>query len=232
MIRIRPAASRGRTETGWLDSRHTFSFADYHDPSQMGFRTLRVINDDIVLPGQGFGTHPHRDMEIISYVIEGRLAHKDSLGHGSIIVPGEIQRMSAGTGIQHSEFNPSREEKVRFLQIWILPERHGLTPGYEQRSFPAELRHDRLALVAAPDGRDGAVTIHQDAEIHAGLLSPGATVTYAIKPGRHAWLQVAAGAAMLNGTALVEGDGAAVSGENLLAIQGVQPANFLLFDLA
>ena len=232
MIRVHPAALRGHTEAGWLHSRHTFSFGDYHDPAQMGFRALRVINDDIVLPGQGFGTHPHRDMEIVTYVIEGALEHKDSMGNGSIIRPGEIQRMSAGTGIFHSEFNPSGDENVRLLQIWILPERRGLTPSYEQHDFPAAQRQDRLLLVAARDGRDDAVTIHQDAEIHAGLLSAGARITHTLRPGRHAWLQIALGEVSLNGMTLIEGDGAAVSDESLLTINGVQPSNLLLFDLA
>jgi quercetin 2,3-dioxygenase len=232
MIRIRHAAERGHTQAGWLDSWHTFSFAEYYDPDEMSFRTLRVINDDIVQAGQGFPTHPHRDLEIVTYLIQGALEHKDSMGNGSIIRPGEVQRMTAGTGVFHSEYNPSTSEAVRLLQIWILPERRGLTPGYEQKEFPAGERQDRLRLVAAREGREGAVTIHQDAEIHAGLLSPGGVVTHTIRPGRHAWVQVALGEVTLNGVALIEGDGAAVSGERLLTITGVRSANILVFDLA
>ncbi|HEV8320164.1 MAG TPA: pirin family protein [Myxococcota bacterium] len=232
MINVRPAADRGRDDHGWLDSRHTFSFGDYYDPTAMGFHSLRVINEDRVAPGGGFPTHPHRDMEIVSYVLEGALAHKDSLGNGSIIRPGDVQRMSAGTGVLHSEKNDSDTEPVHFLQIWILPEQRGIEPGYEQRHFAAPARRGKLKLVAARDGRDGAVTLHQDAEIHAALLQPGEEAVHALRPGRHAWVQVARGAVTLNGQPLAAGDGAAVSDEERIALRGVAPAELLLFDLA
>lgn len=231
MITVRYAQDRGRTDMGWLDSRHTFSFGDYHDPAQMGFRVLRVINDDRVKPGQGFGTHPHRDMEIVSYVLEGELEHKDSMGTGSIIRPGEVQRMSAGTGVLHSEFNPSRSNPVHFLQIWLLPERRGIQPGYEQRAFGEEEKRGKLRLVASRDGRQGSVTIHQDAEIHVGLFKEGEHVRHDLKPGRHAWLQVARGAVRLNDHPLGEGDGAAVSEDPSLLIEGRADAEILVFDL-
>jgi redox-sensitive bicupin YhaK (pirin superfamily) len=232
MITLRPSRERGHAAHGWLDSRHTFSFADYHDPRHMGFRTLRVINEDRVQPARGFGTHPHRDMEIISYVIEGALAHRDSMGTGSVIRPGEVQRMSAGTGVTHSEMNPSAGEPVHFLQIWILPERAGLRPSYEQKAFPAEERQDRLLLVAARDGREGAVTVHQDVALYAGLLGEGARVGHALAAGRHAWVQVVRGAIALNGQALAEGDGAAVSDEAQFDLVARAPAEVLVFDLA
>jgi quercetin 2,3-dioxygenase len=232
MISIRRSSERGHFDHGWLDTRHTFSFADYHDPKFMGFRALRVINEDRVQPGQGFGTHPHRDMEIVSYVLAGALDHRDSMGTGSTIRPGEVQRMSAGTGVQHSEFNHSQQEPVHFLQIWILPERRGLPPGYEQKRFPAEERRGRLRLVASPDGGDGSITVHQDARLYAALLAPGEEVRQAIGDGRQAWLQVARGEVELNGQRLAAGDGAAVSGEPTLSLRGRSDAEVLLFDLA
>jgi redox-sensitive bicupin YhaK (pirin superfamily) len=231
MITVRPARERGHADHGWLDSHHTFSFADYHDPRHMGFRALRVINEDRVEAGRGFGTHAHRDMEIVSYVLDGALEHKDSMGTGSIIRPGDVQRMTAGTGVQHSEFNPSKTEAAHFLQIWIMPEKARLQPSYEQKSFPVEARRNQLRLVASRDGRDGAVTVHQDAEIYAGLLDEGAAVTHAIGKGRHAWVQVARGAVTLNGKALAEGDGASVSDEAQLDLKAGAPAEVLVFDL-
>ena len=231
MITIRKAGDRGHAEHGWLDSRHTFSFADYFDQDQMGFRTLRVINEDRVEPGQGFGTHPHRDMEIISYVLEGALEHKDSMGTSSVIRPGEVQRMSAGTGVLHSEYNPSRAEPVHFLQIWIFPEKKNLKPGYEQKAFPAGERTNRLRLVASRDGRDGSLTIHQDAELYTSLLSKGNAVSHPLGSGRFAWVQVARGSVTLNGEALSTGDGARVSGEKALELKATSNAEVLLFDL-
>ena len=231
MIDIRGADARGRTTLPWLDSRHSFSFGEYYDPGHMAFRTLRVINEDHVAPGAGFGTHPHRDMEIVTYVLDGVLEHRDSLGNGSLIRPGEIQRMSAGTGIRHSEFNASKTEPVHLLQIWIVPERAGLPPGYEQRPLPPEVRGG-LRLIAAPDGRDGAVTIHQAAEIHAARLAPGDSATHTLAPGRHAWVQVARGSLTANGEALHAGDGAAVSDERAVALRADAEAEVLLFDLA
>jgi redox-sensitive bicupin YhaK (pirin superfamily) len=232
MIQVRPGKERGHANHGWLDTYHTFSFADYYDPDHMGFRSLRVINEDRVAPGQGFGTHPHRDMEIITYVLEGALEHKDSLGTGSVIRPGDVQRMSAGTGITHSEFNHSKVEPVHLLQIWVLPERKGLKPGYEQKAFDLHQGSGRLQLLAAPDGRNGAVTVHQDVALYAALLSPGKKVTHSLERGRHAWLQVTRGAATLNGEKLKAGDGAAVSEEGSLEIAAAAEAEILLFDLA
>ena len=205
MIRVRSADERGQTALDWLDSRHSFSFNDYYDPAHMGFRTLRVINDDKVAPAAGFGRHPHRDMEILTYVIRGALEHRDSLGSGEVLRPGEVQRMTAGTGIAHSEFNPSPTEPVHLLQIWLLPERRGLTPGYEQKPFPEAERRGRWRLVASRDGRDGSVTIHQDADVYATLLEPGESVRHELRPGRHAWVQVARGSAALNGRPLGAG---------------------------
>ena len=232
MITVRPSAERGRSELGWLSSRHTFSFADYLDARHMGFRTLRVVNEDRVQPGGGFPTHGHRDMEIVTYVVEGALEHKDSLGTGSVIRPGEVQRMTAGTGVTHSEYNPSRAEPVHFLQIWILPERQGLAPGYEQRAFPAAEMQGRLRLVAARDGRDGSVTVHQDVRLLAARLAPGEEIVHSLAPGRHAWLQIVRGALVMNGTTLAAGDGAAVSDEARLALAASAPSELLLFDLA
>ena len=232
MIVIRDRGRRGRTQTGWLDSWHTFSFGDYRDPNHMGFRSLRVINDDRVIPGAGFGTHGHRDMEIVSYVLAGALAHRDSLGVGSVIRPGDVQRMSAGTGIQHSEYNASSTEPVHFLQLWLLPEAAGLEPGYEQKTIPAEERHNRFRLVADHDGSDGAVTIHLDARIYAATLAAEAGVTVPLPPGRHAWLQVALGSVELEGDELREGDGAAITGEAAIQLASATGAELLLFDLA
>src|SRR6185295_1476402 len=231
MITIRKSGDRGHAEHGWLDSRHTFSFADYHDPDQMGFRTLRVINEDRVREGEGFGTHPHRDMEILSYVLEGALEHKDNMGTSSVIKPGEVQRMSAGTGVLHSEYNPSRTEPVHFLQIWIQPEKRGIKPGYEQKAFPAAERSDKLRLVASRDGRDGSLTIHQDAELYTTLLQKGQRVAHSLRPGRHAWVQVTRGGITFNGTAMSAGDGAAVSGETSLEFGASEDAEVLMFDL-
>ena len=232
MITVRPSGERGRAQLGWLDSRHTFSFSDYYDPKHMGFRALRVINEDRVAAGQGFGTHPHRDMEIVSYVVEGELAHRDSMGTGSVIRPGDVQRMSAGTGVRHSEMNPSKAAPVHFLQIWIQPERAGLPPSYEQKSFPSEERANRLRLVASRDGRDGSITVHQDVEIRAGLLEAGAVVHEPVAPGRHAWVQVVRGAIDLGGERLSAGDGAAVSDERGLAITAQEASELIVFDLA
>ena len=231
MIAVRPAAERGHADHGWLDTRHTFSFASYHDPGHMGFRSVRVINEDRVQPAQGFGTHAHRDMEILTWVLEGALEHKDSMGNGSVIRPGDLQRMSAGTGVTHSEFNPSREAGVHFLQIWLLPRERGLPPGYEQKRFPQESRRGRLRLIAAGDGREGAVTIHQDADVWTALLQPGESLSHRLAPGRYAWVHVARGAVSLNGSTLGAGDGAAVSDESALEITAAAGAEVLLFDL-
>ena len=232
MIRIRLAGDRGRYDHGWLDTRHSFSFADYVDPEAMGFRSLRVLNEDFIQPGQGFGTHPHRDMEIITYVLEGFLEHRDSMGNGSMIRVGEVQRMSAGTGITHSESNPSKTERVHLLQIWLLPERKGITPGYEQREYPDEEKRGRLRLVASPDGADGSVRIHQDARSFASILGPREGVAHPLQAGRHAWVQVARGSITVNHRLLRQGDGAAVSEEPSVALSGVEAAETLLFDLA
>jgi redox-sensitive bicupin YhaK (pirin superfamily) len=229
MITIRRAEDRGHADHGWLNTYHTFSFADYHDSEHMGFRSLRVINEDRVKPGVGFGTHAHRDMEIISYVLEGTLAHRDSMGTGSLIRPGEVQRMSAGSGVTHSEMNPSNEEGVHFLQIWILPEQRGITPGYEQKKFEDAERRGTLRLVASRDGREGSVTIHQDAAIYNALLN-GEAVTHAFAPNRYGWLQVVRGEVTLNGQTLKAGDGAAITDEISVTIMG-NNAEVLLFDL-
>ena len=232
MMKLRPREDRGTARTGWLDSRHTFSFGHYLDPANMGFRALRVINEDRVIPGAGFPTHGHSDMEIISYVLEGALAHEDTTGTKSIIRPGEVQRMSAGTGIRHSEFNASKTEPVHFLQIWILPERDGLAPGYEQRSFPDAEKRGRWRLVASRDGREGSVTVHQDVDLYATLLGDGETLSFAPRPGRHAWLQVARGQAIVNGQSLKEGDGAAFSDVAAIEVASGADSEILLFDLA
>ena len=232
MITVRKNAERGRANFGWLDSRHSFSFGQYYDPSHMGFGDLRVINEDRVRGGGGFDPHAHRDMEIISYVLEGALEHKDSLGTGAVIRPGEVQRMSAGTGIRHSEYNASKTDPVHFLQIWILPERDGIEPGYEQRSFPTEERRGRLRLVASRDGRDGSVTVHQDADLYGSVLGEGERVAHTLSPGRQAWVQVARGGVTVNGTRLEQGDGAAISAEEKLEIAGTAAGSeILLFDL-
>jgi quercetin 2,3-dioxygenase len=231
MIRIRRAEERGHFDHGWLDTSHTFSFGDYHDPAHMGFRSLRVINEDRVRPGRGFPTHGHRDMEIITYVVAGALEHRDSMGNGSVIRPGDVQRMSAGTGVTHSEFNQSKTEPVHFLQIWILPARPGQPPGYEQKSFPA--CDGRLQLVASPDGRDGSVTVHQDARVLLTNLGAGVAVEHRLAPGRHAWVQVVSGGVYANDQALDAGDGAALSDEPAVTLvareEGTQA---LVFDLA
>jgi len=232
MIVRRPANERGRTKIGWLDSSHSFSFGDYYDPTHVDFRSLRVLNDDRVAAGQGFGMHPHRDMEIITYMLSGALEHKDSLGTGSVIRPGEVQRMSAGTGIRHSEFNPSPTDPAHLLQIWFTPERRGLEPGYEQKAFPEGERRNRWRLVASRDGRDGSVTIHQDAAMYVTSLDAGKTVTHELGRGRHGWLQVARGAVTLNGQLLQTGDGAAVSNESGLNVSATEAAELVLFDLA
>ncbi len=231
MLIRRPANERGHANYGWLDSHHTFSFANYHDPQHMGFRSLRVINDDRVDPGAGFPTHPHRDMEIVSYVVEGALEHKDSMGNGSVIRPGDVQRMSAGTGVRHSEYNPSKQEGVRFLQIWIQPDERGVQPSYEQKNFSGE-RNGKLCLVASPDGEQDSVRILQDARIYASVLEAGEAVTHSIGEDRHIWLQIVDGAVIANGTTLGPGDGAALSEEASLKIEAEQAAHFLLFDLA
>ena len=241
MISLRQRNERGQTQIDWLKSYHTFSFGDYFDPRHMGFSDLRVINDDYVAPGQGFATHGHQNMEIVTYVLEGTLAHKDSLGNGSLILPGEVQRMSAGTGIRHSEFNPSETEPVHLLQIWILPERQGITPSYEQKSFPLAERQGRWRLVVSPDGRDGSLTIHQSVEISVATISTGETLTYQPQqPDRACWLHVATGVVQVNGRLLEAGDALAIAAETPEAAEPVEPlqlegmsrdAEVLLFDL-
>ena len=231
-MELRRAGQRGSANFGWLSSKHTFSFGNYHDPKHMGFGVLRVINEDQVEPGKGFQTHAHSDMEIISYVLEGALEHKDSLGTGSVIRPGDVQRMSAGTGIRHSEFNHSQTDRVHFLQIWILPERDGAQPGYEQKQFSEESRRGRLRLVGSCDGRDGSVTIHQDVDLFAALLSDREKLAHSLRQGRDAWLQVARGEITLNGETLRQGDGVAISEPGALAIEARADAEILLFDMA
>lgn len=232
MIKIRHAADRGRTRIAWLDGRHTFSFNRFYDPAYMGFRSLRVINDDIVAPGGGFPLHPHQDMEILTWILSGALVHEDSTGARGEIRPGGVQRMSAGTGVFHSEANASQAEPVRLLQIWLHPERTGLEPSYEEKTFPEAERRNALRLIASPAAEQGSARIHQDARVYATLLDEGARVEHALAPGRHAWVQVATGGVLLNGVRLGEGDGAAVSDETALALQAVSPAELLLFDLA
>jgi quercetin 2,3-dioxygenase len=232
MLKLRPATARGLADHGWLVSRHTFSFADYYDPAQMGFRALRVINEDRVAPARGFGAHGHRDMEIVSYVLEGALGHKDSLGTGSVIKPGDVQRMSAGTGVRHSEMNASQTEPVHFLQIWLMPAKAGIAPSYEQKTFTNADKRGRLRLVASPDGRDGSVTIHTDARLYAGLLEQGESAELELAPGRHAWVQVARGAVSVNGQELGAGDGAALSEETRVSVRGISSSELLVFDLA
>jgi len=232
MMTIRPANERGHAEHGWLDSHHTFSFADYHDPAHMGFRSLRVINEDRVAPAQGFGTHPHRDMEIISYVLEGALEHKDSMGTGSVIKPGDVQRMSAGTGVRHSEKNASPDEGVHFLQIWIMPAKQGIEPSYEQKAFSAEEKRGRLRLVASPDGRDGSISVHSDVMLYAGLFDGGESAELTLRGGRHAWIHVARGKVRVNGRELSAGDGASLSDEKSVKVDGVDGGEVLVFDLA
>lgn len=232
MITIRRAAERGHVNHGWLDTYHTFSFDQYYDPKHVAFRSLRVINEDRVEPGVGFPNHSHRDMEIITYILEGSLRHQDSMGNGSIIEPGDVQRMTAGTGVAHSEFNPSQSQAVHLLQIWILPSSKGLTPGYEQKAFSEEERKGSLRLIASSAGREGSVTINQDASIYATILEPNEEVTHQLAPERHAWFQVARGAVTLNEERLEQGDGAAVSDERELRIAGSERCEVLVFDLA
>jgi quercetin 2,3-dioxygenase len=232
MLEIRRANERGHAEHGWLDSHHTFSFADYYDPKFMGFGPLRVINEDRVQPGKGFGAHSHRDMEIISYVLTGALAHEDSLGNGSVIRPGDVQRMSAGTGVTHSEFNHSQSELVHFLQIWIQPERAGARPSYAEQRFDDADKRGRLRLIGSRDGREGSVVIHQDLALYAALLAAGEQVEHELAAGRRAWLQVARGAVQVNGRDLSAGDGLAVADERRLTIRGAESAEVLLFDMA
>jgi redox-sensitive bicupin YhaK (pirin superfamily) len=231
-LSIRRASERGRTDWGWLDSRHTFSFGDYYDPRHEGFRALRVINDDRVKPGGGFGTHGHRDMEILSYVLEGGLEHRDSMGTGSVIRPGEIQMMRAGTGVQHSEFNHSKAEPVHFLQIWIVPDRRGLKPAYAQRAFDRQAARKGFVLLASRDGRDGSVQVSQDAELRVTVLPRGERREVGVAEGRHAWIHLARGSVALDGTELGEGDGVAVSGAARLVLEGRDEAEVLVFDLA
>jgi redox-sensitive bicupin YhaK (pirin superfamily) len=233
MLNHRKAEERGRANLGWLDSRHTFSFGHYHDPKHMGIGPLRVINDDRVAAGAGFPTHPHSDMEIISYVLEGGLAHRDSIGTGSVIRPGDVQRMSAGTGIRHSEFNASETEPVHFLQIWIVPEKKGIEPGYEQKTFDTDSKRGKLKLVGSRDGRDGSVTIHRDVDFYATLPGEGGTVTHKLAAGRIGWVQVAQGTATLNGEELRPGDGVALDAGEAISLTGTSDdAEVLLFDMA
>jgi redox-sensitive bicupin YhaK (pirin superfamily) len=232
MIDIRKNNDRGHADHGWLNTRFTFSFADYYDPEHIQFRTLRVMNDDRVAGGGGFPTHPHRDMEIVTYVLEGALAHKDSMGNGSVIRPGDVQYMSAGTGVAHSEFNASDSETVHLYQIWMFPDKKNYEPAYDQKHFSADDKRGKLRLVVSADGRDGSVKIRQDNELYATVLGPGETVKHALKPDRHAYVQVAKGSVTLNGTKLETGDGAAISAEKSLELTGVKDAEVLLFDLA
>jgi redox-sensitive bicupin YhaK (pirin superfamily) len=232
MLLIRRADDRGRANLGWLDSRHTFSFADYNDPRYMGFGPLRVINEDRVAPGKGFGTHSHSDMEILSYVLEGELEHRDNLGNGSVMRPGDVQRMTAGTGVQHSEFNHSATAAVHVLQIWIIPERRGLAPGYEQRHFEPDTKRGQLKLVASRDGRDGSLTVNQDADVYAALLAPGEEVTHTTDRTRKSWVQLARGAVTVNGETLVPGDGAAAAYETTIVVRASADSELLLFDMS
>ena len=231
MIQMRKSAERGSVNLGWLDSKHSFSFGDYYDPAHMGFGTLRVINDDTVQPGQGFGTHGHRDMEIVSYILSGALEHKDSMGNGAVMRAGEVQRMTAGTGVTHSEFNHSSDELVHFLQIWVLPESNALQPGYEQKEFSEAEKKDQLRLIVSRDGRDGSLSIHQDMDIYATLLSAGKSVSHDLRPTRQAWVQVASGDVVVDGNSLSAGDGAAVVDMSLLDVRAVTDAELLLFDM-
>jgi len=232
MIDIIPAATRGSADHGWLRTQHTFSFADYYDPARVQFGTLRVINEDYIAPGQGFGTHPHRDMEIVTYIIRGAIAHKDSMGNGTVIRAGEVQRMTAGTGVLHSEFNHSQDEELHLLQIWIFPDRRNLAPGYEQKLFPREEKHNQLRLVGSRDGRDGSLTIHQDVELYASVLDAGCSVSLADVGERRVFVQVVAGILEVNGERLVAGDGVKVENEKAVDITAIEEAEFLLFNLA
>jgi hypothetical protein len=231
MIRKRPAADRGHANHGWLDTWHSFSFARYYDPEWMGFATLRVINDDQIAPGTGFGTHGHDNMEIVTWVVSGALEHRDSTGGGSVLRPGDVQRMTAGSGVTHSEFNHSPDEPLRLLQIWIIPAEKGLEPEYVEKHFPEESRHNQLRLIVSPGGEDGSVDIHQDARIYASLLDPGTTIEHPLEPGRRAWLQMIEGNLRANGEELVRGDGLAVDGDPHLTLEATEPSQFLLFDL-
>jgi redox-sensitive bicupin YhaK (pirin superfamily) len=232
MVRIRKSTERGRSQHGWLDSRHTFSFADYYDPKQMGFRSLRVLNEDRVRPGAGFGEHPHQDMEIISYVLDGALTHRDSMGNVSTLTAGDVQVMTAGSGVRHSEWNPSVEEPTHFLQIWVMPEGKGLSPSYEQRHVDEDEKGGRLALIASPARETDGLTIHQDVSLYATVLRPGERVQHQMAPGRHAWVQIIDGRVTVNGHALEAGDGTAISEESEVAIAAETSAEALLFDLA
>ncbi len=232
MIKIRKASERGQTKISWLDSKHTFSFGDYYDPDSMGFRALRVINDDRVAGGGGFDTHPHRDMEIVTYILEGSLEHRDSLGTGSVLAAGELQHMSAGTGIFHSEFNPAASVPVHLYQIWIMPKTKGIKPTYDQKVFDPAERKGRLQAVVTPDGRDGTLRIHQDAEISLGLLDQGSEIHKSLAPNRHAWVQCLRGSITINGQEMATGDGAAVSSEKELVLKGKDAAEVMVFDLA
>ncbi|MCM3905648.1 MAG: pirin family protein [Pyrinomonadaceae bacterium] len=232
MIKIRKAKDRGHFNFGWLDTYHTFSFGDYYDPSYMGFRSLRVINEDFVHAGRGFPTHSHRDMEIITYILEGALEHRDSMGNGSVIRPGDVQRMTAGTGVSHSEANSSSENSVHLLQIWILPDERGLEPGYEQKAFSDEQKQAGLCLIASADGRNGSVAVHQDVSVYASVLDNNQSVNHQLAENRHAWIQVARGAVVVNGENLDQGDGAAINGESEFTLTGRNQAEILLFDMA
>ncbi|MBL8918150.1 MAG: pirin family protein [Myxococcaceae bacterium] len=232
MITIRKAADRGGANHGWLDTKHTFSFAHYFDEDHMGFRSLRVINEDRVVPGAGFGTHGHRDMEILSYVLEGALQHKDSMGTGAVITPGDVQRMSAGTGVLHAEFNASKTEPVHFLQIWIVPDEQGVTPAYAQATYPEAEKRGRLRLVASPEGTDGSLSLHADARVYAGLFAKGERAELPLAVGRHAWVHVARGEVLVNGQRLSAGDGAALSAEPGVVLEGLGGGEVLVFELA
>jgi quercetin 2,3-dioxygenase len=232
MLKVRRSHERGQAHHGWLESQHSFSFANYYDPNHMGFRHLRVINEDTIAPGQGFGTHPHRDMEIITYVLDGAIAHKDSMGNGSTIRPGDVQRMSAGTGVTHSEFNPAEQAATHMLQIWIEPDTQGILPSYEQKAFPAATKQGQLRLLASRDGRDDSVTVHQDVNLYAALIESTAQITQVLNPDRHYWLQVARGAVQVNGIDLDQGDAIALEAETTLTMIGRSSTEVLLFDLA
>lgn len=231
MITLRKEEERGHFDHGWLDTHHTFSFGDYHDPEQMGFRSLRVLNDDRVAPGAGFGEHGHKDMEIITYVLEGELAHKDSLNNGSVLRAGDVQVMSAGTGVRHSEFNNSQNERLHFYQIWIQPEEEGLEPGYEERRFPDQEKTNRLLLIASQQGRGNSLKIHQDVDLYSGVFEPGAKVVHEIRPGRSIWVQTLRGAIEVNGEGLQVGDGAAITGETKVTLNALSETEVLVFDL-
>jgi quercetin 2,3-dioxygenase len=232
MITLRRSADRGQADHGWLKSRHSFSFAEYHDPDHVGFGNLRVINEDRIAPGTGFGTHGHRDMEIVSYVLDGALAHRDNIGNGATIVPGDVQRMSAGRGVMHSEFNAARDATTHFLQIWILPDVQGIDPGYEQKAFTDSDKRGRLRLVASPDGRDGSVTLHADARLHAALLDGAERAELALAPGRLGYVHLARGRLEVNGQPLAAGDAALLRNEQRIVLAGGREAEVLVFDLA